>query len=160
MRRSPHGSALLTAVIAVLVISVIAAGILRFASRETVGASATAHEQALVACAEAARVQLLSHFHLLGFQPSSITPLKVPLASSTIALGGHYDTAVGNVQIDQVSYLPDNATGPTSTPGDLTGRSSGMGQGGRPVKVVVHCQDGVLGGGRRLEVEFGIRFGL
>lgn len=160
MRSHPHGSALVTAVIAVLVIAVIAAGILRFAGREAVGASATAHEQALVACAEAARLRLLAQFSVLGFQPASVTPLNVTLSGSTTAIGGHYDTAVGNIQIDQVSYLPDSAAGPTSTPRDLTAISSLTGQGGRPVKVVVHCQDGILGGGRRLEVEFGIRFGL
>jgi len=38
------------------------------------------------------------------------------------------------------------------------------GGGGKPLKVVVHCQQGGVGGdpttGRQLDVEFGIRFGL
>ena len=160
MRTRPHGSALLIAVIAVLVITVISVGIIRFASRESVGASASAHEQALIACAEAARLQLLGQFHALGFQPSTLTPLNVTLSGTTLAQGGHYDTPVGNIVIDQVAYLPDSAAGPAATARDLTGQSSLIGQGGKPLKVIVHCQDGTLGGGRQLEVEFGIRFGL
>jgi hypothetical protein len=159
-RRHPRGSALLIAIISVLVITVISVAILRFAGRESVGASAAAHEQALVACAEAARLQLMGQFHALGFQPSALTALNVPLSATTSAQGGHYDTQVGNIVIDQVTYLPESAAGPTSAARDLTGISSLIGQGGKPMKVVVHCQDGVLGGGRQLEVEFGIRFGL
>ena len=160
MRTRQHGSALLIAVIAVLVITVISVGIIRFASRESVGASAAAHEQALSACAEAARLQLLGQFHALGFQPSALTALNVTLSGTTIVQGGHYDTPVGNIVVDQVTYLPDAASGPSSAARDLTGISSLIGQGGKPMKVVVHCQDGTLGGGRQLEVEFGIRFGL
>jgi hypothetical protein len=160
MRTRPHGSALLIAIITVLVITVLAVGIIRFASRESVGASAAAHEQALVACAEAARLQLMSQFHALGFQPTSLTALNVTLSGTTAAQGGHYDTPVGNIVIDQVTYLPENAAGPSSAARDLTGISSLIGQGGKPMKVVVHCQDGVINGGRQLEVEFGIRFGL
>ncbi len=163
--RTQRGSALLIAIVAVLVLTVIGVGMIRFAGREAVGATASAHEQALVACAEAARLQLVAQFHALGFQPAQLQALNVPLGTTgtggnTVAQGGHYDTPVGNIVIDQVSYLPDIAAGPSSSARDLTGVSSLIGQGGRPLKVVVHCQDGVLGGGRQLEVEFGIRFGL
>ncbi len=162
---SQRGSALVVAIVAVLVIAVIGAGMLRFAARETVGATAGAREQALVACAEAARLRLLAQFHALGFQPSQLQALNVPLATTatpanTLAQGGHYDTPVANIGIDQVTYLPDTASGPTSAVRDLTSVSSLIGQGGRPLKVVVHCQDGALAGGRLLEVEFGLRFGL
>ena len=77
-------------------------------------------------------------------------------------MGGHYDSsptsASAVVVSTQVSYLPDTAVGPTSSMQDLSNTGSLLGQGGRPVKVVVHCLDGA--GGRQLEVEFGIRFGL
>ncbi len=163
--RNQRGSALIVSIISILVITVIGVGMIRYAGREVVGATASAHEQALVACAEAARLQLLGQFHALGFQPSQLQALNVPLGTTgsggqTFAQGGHYDTGVGNIVVDQVSYLPDAAGGPNSSARDLTGISSLIGQGGRPLKVVVHCRDGVLDGGRQLEVEFGIRFGL
>jgi len=165
MFRNQRGSALLTSFIVIMVITVIGVGMIRFASREVVGAYAGAHEQSLVNCAEAARIQLLAYFHAIGFQPSSVTALNVPLGTTTaanaqtVAVGGHYDTPAGEIVIDQVGLLPGSTIGPSNNVGDLTGRSTLMGQGGQPYKVVVHCQDGTSGG-RQLEVEFGIQFGL
>jgi len=161
MRTTQRGSALLTAVVAVLVITVIAVGIIRFSGRESAGATATSLDHRVRACAEAARLQLLAQFHALGFQPSTVQALNLPLGTTAangpiVARGGHYDTPVGNIVIDQVTYLPETAGGPVTTARDLTSVSSRVGQGGRPVKVVVHCVDG----SRQLEVEFGIRFGL
>jgi hypothetical protein len=47
---------------------------------------------------------------------------------------------------------------------DVSNRVMVTGGGGKPLKVVVHCQQGGIGGdpttGRQLEVEFGIRFGI
>ncbi len=165
MTTAQRGSALLVAVLVVLIMAVMGVGMIRFASREVAGAYAGEHEQSLIACANAAQVQLLSRFRALGFQPSQVQALNVPLGNTagnagSWALGGHYDTPPGDVVVDQVSYLPENAFGPTASARDLSGISSLIGQGGRPLKVVVHCQDGTVGGGRQLEVEFGIRFGL
>ena len=82
MRTSERGSALLTAMIAVVVIVIVAVGILRFASRASIGASAAANEAALVSCAEAARLQLMAQFHAIGFNPSMLTALNVPLGTT------------------------------------------------------------------------------
>lgn len=163
MFTNQRGSALLTSFIVIMVITAIGVGMIRFAGREVAGAYAGAHEQSLVNCAETARVQLLGYFHALGFQPSLVQALNVQLGTTTgngltTAVGGHYDTPAGNIVIDQVSYLPASAVGPTNNVRDLTGMSSLIGQGGRPLKVVVHCNDGTAG--RQLEVEFGIQFGL
>lgn len=164
MTSHPRGTALPTAMIAAVIIAVVAVGIIRFASRGSLGASAAVNEQALVACAEDARLRLLSQFHVLGLEPTRIQALNVPLGSASssaagAALGGHYDQGsyVTGAVIDQVTYLPATASGPTSTARNLTGISSLVGQGGRPMKVVVHCQ---MASGRQLEVEFGIKFGM
>jgi len=170
--RSPRGSALLTSMIVILVITVIGVGMINFASQEVAGATASQRDQALVACADAARQMLLAQFHLIGF-PASIQALNVPLGTqtgngNTLAIGGHYDadtttaTGLGNIYIAQVSAMADNSFGSgAATASDITNRISTTGSlGGRPYKVVVHCQDGSLYGGRQLEVEFGIRYGL
>ena len=161
MRTNQRGSALLTAVIAVLVVSVIAAAMIRFAGRESVGASAGVHERALAACAEAARLQLISQARAVGFTPTNLQPLSVRLGTSgsggqTLALGGHYDTTATNVVIDQVTPLPGSTGGPNRTARDITNVSAKGASSASFWKVVVHCQDG----DRQLEVEFGFQFGL
>ncbi len=60
-------------------------------------------------------------------------------------------------------FLPDNAFGPSNRVRDLSNVISLAGQGGKPIKVMVHCidhGDGTPTGGRQLEVEFGVRFGI
>jgi hypothetical protein len=157
-----RGSALLTAVVVLLVVTMISLGILRFTSRELAGATAAGHEQALVACADTARKMLLSQFHAMGLQPTDVTAMNVALDSRTNLVGGHYDTA--GVRVAQVTYLPANAFGPSDAVRDITNVIAGpTGQGGRPMKIVVHCQQsgrGDAASGRQLEVEFGVRFGL
>jgi type II secretory pathway pseudopilin PulG len=174
MRTSQRGSALLTAVVVILVITVIGVGIIRFASREIAGSTASAKEQSLIACAEMARSLLLSQFHALGIQPLSLQPLNLPLDGTasnarTWAVGGHYDVAEARassppaVSISQVTLLPESAFGPSTRVRDLTNVVAIAGQGGRPMKVVVHCQQGGSSdptSGAQLEVEFGVRFGL
>ncbi|HEY7726473.1 MAG TPA: hypothetical protein VH880_14145 [Anaeromyxobacteraceae bacterium] len=170
MRRSAQrGSALLMSVIVVLVITVIGVGIIRFASREVSGATAGARHESLVACADAGRRLLLSRFHALGVAPSAIEALNVTLDSTTSAartrvIGGHIDSFDPNtVKVTQVTDLPPNAFGPTVAVRDLTNVVFKTGGGGKPMKVVVHCQDagdGTATGGRQLEVEFGVRFGF
>jgi hypothetical protein len=176
MRTSQRGSALIIAVIVVLIVSVIGIGILRFAFRETAGATAGAREQALVACAESARQLLVSQFSAFGTPITSLTALNVPLDTTgagamTYAVGGHYGeggavTSGTGVTVTQVTYLPANAFGLANNSGvrDITNVIRGSSsQGGAPTKVVVHCQtagDGTPASGRQLEVEFGVRFGL
>ena len=163
MLKNQRGTALPTAMIASVIIAVVAVGIVRFASRASLGASAAANEQMLAACVEAARQQLLSQFHLIGFSPERLVPLNVSIGgtnSTTQALGGHYDSpVVVTLNPDQVTQLPQTTVGRGARgPGDGTGQSSRARQGGAPYKVIVHCQNGT--GGGQLEVEFGIWFGI
>jgi FlaG/FlaF family flagellin (archaellin) len=167
MSRFPErGSALVTAVIVVLVVSVIAAGVINFASREVAGATAGAQRQALTSCAESARQLLISRFHSVGLVPTALDALNVTLDGTggrTVAMGGHVDESASTVQVSQVQFLPDNSFGPTTRTRDLTNTISLIGQGGKPLRVIVHCvdrSDGTATGGRQLEVEFGVRFGL
>lgn len=155
-----RGSALLTAVVVVLVVTIIGVGIISYAAREIAGASAGAQRQGLVSCAESARQLLLSRFHAVGLVPTSLDALNVTMDGTggrVAAVGGHVDQPDASVQVSQVRFLPDNAFGPSSRTRDITNTVSLIGQGGKPLRVVVHCVDG---GGRQLEVEFGVRFGL
>jgi hypothetical protein len=161
-----RGSALLLTVIIITIVTIIGVGVINYASRALAGAQAGVHEQALVSCAEAARQLLQSKFHALGVNPSSIQAINIPLdgpatSARTFAVGGHIDTQ--DITVDQVVTLPAVSTGPATLSRDLTNVVPLTGQGGKPLKVVVHCVDhgdGTPTGGRQLEVEFGIKFGL
>ena len=159
-----RGSALLLVYVVVLVLALIGVGVIRFASREVAGATAGEKQQALASCAEAGRQLLLSQFHALGMEPTSLQAFNVQLDANTKAVGGHFDTdAPTSVQVAQVTYLPEQAFGPNRRVSGIGNRIGLWGGGGRPMKVVVHCQqggDGTAASGRQLEVEFGVRFGL
>jgi hypothetical protein len=150
-------------VIVVLVIAIIGVAIIRFSSREVAGATAARKTQALVACADAGRQMIISQFKALGVAPVSLTALDLPMDSNTRVLGGHFDT--NDVRVAQVTYLPEASFGPDrGVVQDISNRVIGTGGGGKPMKVVVHCQQGGVAGvpasGRQLEVEFGLRFGI
>jgi hypothetical protein len=157
-RRPARGVALLIAIIVVLVVTVLAVGVIRYASREVAGATAGRKEAAIASCAEGARSMLLSQWKLLGQQASgSISPLNVTLEPSTpTALrGGHYgDVNVTGVQIVKMNDL---TVGDRLSVSDLTNR---IAESVANYRVVVHCTQGTGLAARELEVEFGINFGL
>jgi type II secretory pathway pseudopilin PulG len=153
--------------VVILVVMAISVGIINYATRESAGANAGARRQALVSCAEAARQVLMSRFHALGLSPTSIEALNVPLdgtGGTTLAVGGHIgENPATTVQVNQVTILPENAFGKSSSVRDITNIIPLTGQGGKPTKVIVHCVvngDGTPTSGRQLEVEFGVRYGL
>ncbi|MGC3997947.1 MAG: hypothetical protein QM767_10825 [Anaeromyxobacter sp.] len=164
MMRHPRGSALILAIVVLLVIAVIGAGMLRFAAREVAGATAAARTEALDACAEAGRQVIMSKFRAVGTSPTSLPVLNVKLdqGGSVQVIGGHFDT--DDVQISQVTYLPDAAFGvDRGSVQTLTNRITVSGLGSKPIKAIVHCQvggDGTPGSGRQLEIEYGLRFGI
>jgi hypothetical protein len=168
--RSQRGSGLLLAIVTVLVITVIGVAAIRFTSRELAGATAARQNDALVSCAEAGRQLLLNQFRGVGLAPTSISALNVPLdaqsGGSVSVVGGHVDQAVSSVQVDQVKVLPAGTFGQSrGSTSDLTNIIGGLGNlgAGAPYRVLVHCidhgqSDGT--GGRQLEVEFGVQFGI
>jgi len=168
--RSQRGSAVLLAMVVVLVITIIGVAIIRMSSRELAGATAARQSDALVACAEAGRQLLMNQFRSIGAAPTSIVAMNIPLDASSggrvSAAGGHVDQLVANVQVDQVKLLATGAFGTSrGAVADLTNIIGGVGSigTGMPYRVVVHCLDGAAAdgtGGRQLEVEFGVQFGI
>ena len=99
---------------------------------------------------------------MLGTTPDALGPIREKLGTtgtaSTWAVGGHYDTPSGQVQVEQVSALPANVTGPQADTKDIT-NTLGVGNiPNAPWKVSALCEDGSTG--RKLEIEFGIKFGM
>lgn len=152
---SQRGSGILLAIIVVLICSVIGVGVVRYTSRELAGATASRQATALVACAEAGRALLMSQFRSVGISPTSLVALSVPLsADGPKVVGGHIDASV-----EQVTLLPAASLGvQRGATRDITNITN-PGKArlhGTPYRIMVHCDDH----GRKLEVEFGVKFGL
>ena len=163
---SQRGSALLLAIVVVLVGAVIGVAMMRFGVREVAGATAIQRQQALSACADLGRQVITSRFRAVGLAPVALDPLSEPVdgGKNLTLLGGHYGTTTSGMTLEQVNYLPDAAFGAdNSAIQGITNRVFLSGGGARPMKVVVRCK---MGGsddpdsGRQLEVEFGLRFGI
>lgn len=161
---SQRGSALILAVIVILVGAVIGVALMRFGLREVAGATAAQRQRALSACAEAGRQIVLSRFRAVGAAPTALPALDEPIDASTGArvLGGHFDSS--DVQLDQVTMLPEFAFGvDRGAVQTLTNRIGLTGGGAKPMKVVVRCKMGGSSApesGRQIEIEFGLRFGI
>ncbi len=162
---SQRGSALVIAVIVIMVMAVIGVAMLRFGARELAGSTALQRQQALSACADAGRQIILSQFRAVGPPPTELPALDQPIdpSTGTRVVGGHYDSP--GVVVAQVSALPETAFGPDrGGVNSLGNRIFVTGGGAKPMKVIVHCQVGGQAGdptsGRQLEVEFGLRFGI
>ena len=155
MRKTSHGSALLIVVIALLVLSVLGVAMLRFGYREVVGATAASREQAMVACAQAARNLLASRLYVLGKDPTLLDPLEVDLSANLRTAAGHYGDV--DVAVSQIRLLPSNAVGGENRGRDITNTIAKTPASKQPYKAQVRC---VHSNGTELELEFGFRFGL
>jgi hypothetical protein len=167
-RQIERGSALVIAVIVVVIMSILAIGLIRLGTLETAGAMAGAKHEALAQCADSAAKLLMSKFHLLGAQPLSITALNVPMdgpLGHMRAVGGHIGTNDAmTVKVEQVAALGDTQMAGAQKVDSIGNRDKAPGVGKQPLKVTVHCVDhgdpADPQSGRQLEVELGILFGL
>jgi Tfp pilus assembly protein PilX len=170
MSRPQRGSALVIAIVAVLVIAVIGVGLLRFTQRSVAFSVGGPRHKALVECAEAGRALIESRFHVLGLQPTEIAVMNETLdgpQGRMRALGGHIDAdpALPLATIKQVERIADAALPRSDVgSGDLTNIIAGVNVGsGQALKVTVHCQEGDTSSptsGRQMEIEYGVQFGL
>lgn len=166
-RRSERGSALVMALIVVLVITAVGVAVIRFASREVAGAHAVRKEASVAACADAARQLLMARWKLLGAHGLEVGPLDVSLLddAQTRLQGGHYgDDPTASAYWDktsgqwikniQVVKLHPLTVGSSYVVSDLTNR---IGDQLQLFGVVVHCTQA---DGRQAEVEFAVQYGL
>jgi hypothetical protein len=172
MSRRERGSALVIAVVTMLVLAAIGVGLLRLTQRSVSFAIGGPRHKALQDCADAGRALLESRFHVMGLAPTEIRVLNEMLdgpGGRLRAVGGHIDAnpSAPLATIKQVENLPAESLpaggGPTDGTNVVGSLTSSSGGGGTALKVTVHCQEGDLSSptsGRQLEVEYGVRFGL
>jgi hypothetical protein len=168
LNRSQRGSSLVVSVIVIVILTVIAVAMVRFAAREQAGALASMRHDALVACARAAARVLESQFGL-GVSPSAALDITIGNPAdreSPRIVGGHVDQdmTVTDVKIAQVTPTRTGAfTGAQRGVVDQTNVLRAFGMNSGPKKVVAHCQMGDKSGpttGRQVEVEFDVLTGL
>jgi hypothetical protein len=163
-RHPARGNALLLSIIVVLVMTVAAVGVIRFASREVAGANAARRQAGITACADAARTLLMSKWKVLGTQGMEIMPVEEQIEPNTPTTlrGGHYgEVNVNGVQVIRLNPL---TVGASNSQGDITNRIADQVS---SYRVVVHCTQGPANpdgspgpDARELEVEFGVTFGI
>jgi len=164
-----RGSALINAMIMMLCVSVLAVGVVKFASRGAASAAADRNYAALVACADAGRQLLQAQFRMLGW-PADVKPLDRSLDANSGGTMRVRDGHIGHgssVTVQGVQMLDTGVLGQgRGSSGNITNVIGGLGfntsgsLARKDVKVVVHCQQPASGDptlGRQLEVEFGVR---
>jgi hypothetical protein len=150
-----RGSAILLALVLVLVLALVGLAVVSRASREGDAAAAKRNYDKAVSCADAAREMLLSKFSTFGVSPIYLN-LTNTVDDKTMGTG-HYDA----VTVTNVTRAAGTAT---STYGlsDLANRiGAGSGTGGDFYRMTLRCGTNVGGTlTNQSEVEYLVKFGL
>jgi Tfp pilus assembly protein PilX len=156
-RRAERGSALLLAVMLVLILSVVGLAIANRAANEGDSVAAKRHHDASVSCADAARELLMSQFTAFGTSPTEMV-LNSVVSDRTLRTG-HYD------QVNVTSVVAESGVAQANFGvSDVSNRIARTGMGGQVYRMTVVCQTGTATAGqpapRQSEVEYLVRFGL
>lgn len=164
----PNGSALLLAILLLLVLSIIGAVAVSVASQERVNASAQARVEFLTACANAAQAKIWAEMAQfgLGYLGSTVTITPETLPDGTkIMAPAHYadfDPDATARLVKDVVLKHENSGGGTGASGsgeerDCTNGACGLVPLGSTYSMTAVCQDAA---GRKYELELGIKFAL
>lgn len=154
-RQHQRGSALLLAVVLVVILAVVGLGVVTRASREVEAAGAKRQLDKSTSCADAARELLVSQFQAFGMNPGTLV-LDTVIEDKRLTTG-HYD----NVAVTSVKGT-GGAGGGALGASDMSNRVARTGMGGSLYRMTVVCSTaGADGGGsRQSEVEYVVRFGI
>jgi type II secretory pathway pseudopilin PulG len=164
-----RGSVLLLVVVLLAVISLLAAAAVTFSQSELGAARNEKTGDDLLACADACRQYVLSHFSVVSIAGTSAGEAinedmnsadgsKCPDAGDVpagmrCARSGH----IGQVGVSNIKRLDMTAGGSSNDTREISNGNGDPTLGGVPHKVTVHCKDET---GRETEVEFVVRFGI
>ena len=152
-RHRDRGSALIVAMILMIVLAVVGLAVVKRTSREVDAVASKRHWDRAMACAEGARQMLLAQFRTYNVNLTGLTFQKT-VGDQTYATG-HYD----NFNVASVSLAGGTPSG--SVGGDVANRIVGRkgGLGGKGWKYTVVCSDS-SGNTHQQEVEFLVNFGF
>jgi hypothetical protein len=159
--RAERGSALLLAVMLVLILSVVGLAIATRSSSEGDSVAAKRHRDGSLSCADAARDLLMSQFTAYGTSPTQMT-LATKVNDRTLRTG-HYDDYDPVTKVAVQSVVAEAGVAQANIGvSDVSNRISRTGMGGQVYRMTVVCETAAPGGGtpRQSEVEYLVRFGL
>ncbi|TMA28707.1 MAG: hypothetical protein E6J78_04630 [Deltaproteobacteria bacterium] len=153
MRKHDKGSALIIAMILMIVLAVVGLAIVNRTTYEVDAVASKRHYDRAVACAEGARQMLLSQFRAYGVNLSSLQ-LQKTVGDQTYA-SGHYDS-FNITTVGEAPGTPGGIVG-SDAANRITKRSGGLG--GKGYRFSVVCSDSAAPT-HQMEVEFLVNFGF
>ena len=153
LRRHDRGSALIVAMILMIVLAVVGLAIVKRTSADVDAVASKRHYDRAMSCAEGARQMLLSQFRTYGVQLGSLTLSRV-IGDQQYA-SGHYD----NFNVTSVAPAAGTQGGGVGSDAAnrITKRSGGLG--GKGYRFTVVCSDNGASTHQQ-EVEFLVNFGF
>jgi Tfp pilus assembly protein PilX len=155
-RQRERGSALLLAVMLVLILGVVGLAVVQRGAGEGEAVSAKRHHDQAITCADAARELLMSQFSAYGTSPTQMT-LNSAVGDHTLSTG-HYD----NINVTSVLAATGSSQAAFGV-SDVSNRIARVGLGGQVYRMTVVCSAPPANGAatnRQSEVEYLVRFGL
>lgn len=160
----PHGSALLLAIILLLVLSIIGAVAVSASSQERTNASAQAKVEFLAACANAAQAKIWAEMaqYGMGYLGSTVqvTPATLPDGTKIVAPAHYGDldpNALARV-VKDVVFKHETASGDNAmNERDCTNGACGLVPLGATYSMTALCMDPA---GRQYELELAVKFAL
>ena len=152
-RRQDRGSALIIAMILMVVLAVVGLAVVKRTTSEVDAVASKRHWDRAMSCAEGARQMLLSQFRAYGVQLSSLQLSKV--VGDQQYASGHYDSF--NISsVGEAGGTPGGNVGADAA-NRITKRSGGLG--GKGYRFTVVCRDDSAATHQQ-EVEFLVNFGF
>ena len=153
MRKRQSGSALIIAMILMVVLAVVGLAIVNRTTSEVDAVASKRHYDRSLACAEGARQMLLSQFRAYGVNLAGLQLSRV-VGDQTYA-SGHYDN-FNVASVGEAGGTPGGIVG-SDAANRITKRSGGLG--GKGYRFTVICSDSA-GSTHQQEVEFLVNFGF
>ena len=158
MRKRQTGSALIIAMILMVVLAVVGMAIVNRTTSEVDAVASKRHYDRSLSCAEGARQMLLSQFRAYGV---NLSTLKQGTTDQPVVVGdqrygsGHYDDFFVT-SVSDAAGTPGGIVG-SDAANRITRRSGGLG--GKGYRFTVVCRDDAAAT-HQMEVEFLVNFGF
>ncbi len=153
MRKRDTGSALVIAMILMVVLAVVGVAIVNRTTGEVDAVASKRHFDRAMSCAEGARQMLLSQFRAYGVNLASLQLQRT--VGDQIYASGHYDN-FNVTSVGEAGGTPGGIVG-SDAANRITKRSGGLG--GKGYRFTVVCRDSAAATHQQ-EVEFLVNFGF
>ncbi len=160
-RRGERGSALITAMVMLTVLTIVGVAAVSLSTQEQGNAAAKTRVDFVQACANAAQAKIWAEMSQagLGYLTSNVTITPMGLPGSVTLVPGHYDSEASTITVSQVTFggasSAANVNAQSGVDQDCTNRLCGLtNSSGGTRGIFVHCKDAK---GREFEMEMAVQ---